>query len=344
MWRRIRAVGRLDRVVDDHRHAVLELHLAAGHDLRTGIDALQNSDLVAARRTRSDEHLLGDELRVAFVILLLRRPDHVDRTAVGIVRERGLRQREVALLFAGVDLDVREHAGQQLPTCIRHSGFDLYVAGIRVHPRIDGVDLSLERRVLVRIGQDRDFLTDADLRQLLLREIEIDVNGIDALQCDKPVAGVEVLAGIDRGNPELARERCPDFRVTEQGRRPPAVGAGHVQLGAGGGHVGPELVEAGGTFPLGRPRREDLGLDLVAGRLGGLELFARLVPHLFVNHLAPGQPVDPRKLQPVALVVGRGAGAAGLGLADGGCRGRQVGFANLDRLLRLRDLRLGLPH
>ena len=47
--RRVRAVGRLHRVVDCNRCAVLQLQLTAADDLLTLLKALQDGDLVAAR-------------------------------------------------------------------------------------------------------------------------------------------------------------------------------------------------------------------------------------------------------------------------------------------------------
>src|ERR1051326_3947195 len=83
--RRIRIVRRLYRVVDHHRHPVLELHRAAGHHLRTRLDTLENRDLIPARRPGRHEHLLSRELWTPLRALLVRRLDHVDGAAVRIV-------------------------------------------------------------------------------------------------------------------------------------------------------------------------------------------------------------------------------------------------------------------
>src|SRR6266536_405825 len=66
----IGAVRRLHAVVDDERRAVLQLDGAACHHRRTRLDALENRDLVAAPRTRSDEHLLGNDIGGRLPVLL----------------------------------------------------------------------------------------------------------------------------------------------------------------------------------------------------------------------------------------------------------------------------------
>src|SRR4051794_40349685 len=65
---RVRVVGRLDAVVHRDRRAVLQLVLPAAHHHLAGLQALDDGDLVAARRAGLDEDLLGDELRLALRI------------------------------------------------------------------------------------------------------------------------------------------------------------------------------------------------------------------------------------------------------------------------------------
>src|SRR5258708_965325 len=56
-------VGRHDAIVDGERHAVAQLDLARRYDRVAVCDALQDGDLIAARGTRRDEDLAGDEQR-----------------------------------------------------------------------------------------------------------------------------------------------------------------------------------------------------------------------------------------------------------------------------------------
>src|SRR5258708_712648 len=66
-------VQRLHVVVDAHRRAVLQFELPAGDHHRPLGQALQDRDLISARRPRGDEHLLRLQLRIAFPIFLLAR-------------------------------------------------------------------------------------------------------------------------------------------------------------------------------------------------------------------------------------------------------------------------------
>src|ERR1700681_2702198 len=67
---RVGAVRWLHLVVDDQRRAALELDLAAGHHLASGLEAFQDGYLIAARRAGGDEHLLREQARVAFFVLV----------------------------------------------------------------------------------------------------------------------------------------------------------------------------------------------------------------------------------------------------------------------------------
>src|ERR1019366_9910904 len=58
---RVRVACRLHAVVNDDPGAVLELELAAGHDLLARFDAFEDGDLVAARFAGAHEHLAHDE-------------------------------------------------------------------------------------------------------------------------------------------------------------------------------------------------------------------------------------------------------------------------------------------
>src|SRR5438309_11998744 len=54
---RARIVRPLHCVADCDRRTVLQLHLAAGHDVGSGLQALDDGNLVAAGRTGRHEHL-----------------------------------------------------------------------------------------------------------------------------------------------------------------------------------------------------------------------------------------------------------------------------------------------
>src|ERR1700675_4382984 len=94
---RVGTVRWLHLVVHDQRRAALELDLAAGHHLGSGLDAFQDGDLIAARRAGGDEHLLREQARVALfvlVFLLVRWLHHEYRVAVGIEGDCGLGRSE----------------------------------------------------------------------------------------------------------------------------------------------------------------------------------------------------------------------------------------------------------
>src|ERR1019366_5266954 len=88
--RRVRVACRLHAVVDDDLGAILQLELAAGHDLLAPGNAAKHGHLVAARRAGGDEDLL-DLRRLAG-------RDDEHGGAVGVVGDGALRQREVTLL------------------------------------------------------------------------------------------------------------------------------------------------------------------------------------------------------------------------------------------------------
>ena len=72
----------------------MQLDLAGSDDGVALLDASEDGHLVAARRPDGDEGLPGDELGLALRIVALTL-DHIDRVAVRIVGDRGLRQRHV---------------------------------------------------------------------------------------------------------------------------------------------------------------------------------------------------------------------------------------------------------
>src|SRR6202521_3100258 len=171
---RIGAVRWLHLVVHDQWRAALELDLAAGHHLGSGLDAFQDGYLIAARRAGGDEHLLREQARVALfvlVFLLVRWLHHEYRVAVGIEGDCGLGKRDIAALLARVHPDIGEHSGQQLSLGIGDRRLDPHVARVGIDLGVDRIDLPGEGDVLVGVGRQRHGLADRDLRQLLLRQI-----------------------------------------------------------------------------------------------------------------------------------------------------------------------------
>src|SRR2546422_7047772 len=92
-WRRI--VRRLDGVVDDHRKSRTQLDLPCGDDGVAFLDPGKDRDLIAARLAGRDEPLLRDERD--FLVLPFALFHHKHGVPVGIVGDRGLRQREETL-------------------------------------------------------------------------------------------------------------------------------------------------------------------------------------------------------------------------------------------------------
>src|SRR5271155_1049414 len=88
--RRILFVQRLHAIVDAQQRAVLQFELPAGdHRCPLGY-ALQDRDLISARRSRGDEHLLRQDLGIAFRILLIDRDEH--RCPIRVIGDGRLRK------------------------------------------------------------------------------------------------------------------------------------------------------------------------------------------------------------------------------------------------------------
>src|SRR5580658_11311638 len=96
--RRVLFVQWLHAIVDAQRCAVLQFELPAGDHRCPLRYALQDRDLIAARRSRRDEHLLRLELRIAFRILLVDRDEH--RRPVRVVGDGRLGKSQIGFLLA----------------------------------------------------------------------------------------------------------------------------------------------------------------------------------------------------------------------------------------------------
>ena len=95
------------------------------------------------------------------------------------------------------------------------------------------VILPRESCARVGVGREADRLADRDRRQLLLRQKEVDVDGIDRLQGHQLVAGVQVLARVRGADAELAGECGADALLVDDRRllrdlRPAALELGGV--------------------------------------------------------------------------------------------------------------------
>src|SRR6202167_5116973 len=96
--RGIGIVRRLYRIVDDEARAVAQLELAGADHGVAGIYTFGHPNLIAARLAGGDEGLVSDELVLAVLGLGLLDQEH--RAAIGIVGDRGLRQRDKGLRLA----------------------------------------------------------------------------------------------------------------------------------------------------------------------------------------------------------------------------------------------------
>ena len=96
-------VQRLNAVVDAERRAVLELELPAGHDVSPSVTPLRIATWSPRVGPGGDEDLLRWSSAWPFASFFVHRDEHGG--AVGVVGDRRLRQRQVALLLAGIDRD-----------------------------------------------------------------------------------------------------------------------------------------------------------------------------------------------------------------------------------------------
>ena len=161
------------------------------------IDPGNHRDLIAARRTGLDEGLPRHQAifaRVAF-------DREVNRVAVGVIDNGGLRQRNVSTWPCRPrPRSIRSiHAGKQFARRIVEDRAHLHIAAGLIDLRVDRLHQPLER--LVRIGIDLgvDLLPDLDLIDRLLRQREVDIEPVERLQRHDRSAGAEILTDINAG-------------------------------------------------------------------------------------------------------------------------------------------------
>ena len=132
------------------------------------------------------------------------------RVAVGVVGNCRLRQGDQVRGVAAVDFDLGVHAGEQPPVGIGERRAHLDVAAGKVHLGVDGGNLAGKARARISIHRRRRRLSDLEMRKRLLRDIEVDQDGIERLQRHHRGAGGQVLALVNLANPQSPCEGCLD--------------------------------------------------------------------------------------------------------------------------------------
>src|SRR5690606_9263183 len=102
-----------------------------------------------------------------------------------------------------------EHAGLQRAVAVRERRLAANVAGGLIELRLDGADDAFEPPLRVRIRGRSDREPFGERAEPLLRQRELDVDGIERLQRDDRRALREEIADADAPDADLARERRP---------------------------------------------------------------------------------------------------------------------------------------
>jgi len=139
------------------------------------------------------------------------------------------------------DFGAAVHAGAEGFVGVGERGADVDGSGGSVDAGADGGDLGVEGAAGVGIDGELHRLAFAQAAELLLREREVDVDGVDAFEDDDGIALGEELAGVNLHDAEATGE-----------------GGGEVFLGDGD----LELIDGGG--------------GLGGGRFGGVEIGGRI--------------------------------------------------------------------
>src|SRR5439155_12410331 len=110
--------------------------------------------------------------------------------AVGIVGDRGLRQRDEALRSARGDGNRGEHPRQESELRIAHGAPHLDVSRRRIHLWVDRADLARELLPGEGVGLEHDPLLQHDFPERLLRRVEINETGSSACSVTSLVPAV----------------------------------------------------------------------------------------------------------------------------------------------------------
>ena len=251
-------------VVDLDGGSVAQLEDAGGHHGLPRLDAGGHRHLVAAGSADLDELLAHAEVGLA-ALRILDLLDDEHRVAVRRVGDGGSGDRHRRVRSAHADIRLDEHARAQRAVLVVHRRLHLDVARRLVDDRVERRDLAVRGDADGPLGRDVDGESDLQLRHLLLRDGEVDVDGPDRLQRHHRRPAVEVLAEIHLADPQNAREGRPDRLALDGGADLADLGVGLLVLGV-------EPVEVG------------LGLDalfdqaLRALEVQVRELLARLRP------------------------------------------------------------------
>ena len=120
-----RSLRRLNLVIDLDRRAVAQFDLAAGHDLSPSLTPERIGDLIAARLAGGDE---SSAWRPACRRVLV--VDQINRVAIGVIGDRGLRQRDLAAAgCADIDGDRARTCRAAILVGIFEGRAHLHVAG-----------------------------------------------------------------------------------------------------------------------------------------------------------------------------------------------------------------------
>ncbi len=115
---------------------------------------------------------------------------------------------------------------------------------------------------------------------------------------------LQKVSGIDVTGRHHAGERGGDSGVVQQRLQAPPIGLGEHQPVPRRLQVGLGLVAFGGALRAGRLRRHDVGLGLIAGRLGRPEVIQRLIPNARVDGALPSQLLHALRFRLPAHAVG----------------------------------------
>ena len=196
--------------------------------------------------------------------------DEIDVIAVKAGRDGGLRQGDHALFGGQFHEDADELAGGQLALRIGDRAAQRDKAGGRIDARVDAGDRAV-KGLIQPFDPHLKRLTHGEKRQVLFRQAEIDAHGAKVLQRGHDGAGGDILAQIDAGQADGARERRREAALFQHGG-----GAGELRLGGAGGGLGgverdigrhPALGQIAGA---GQVRLFQLGLGAGGLDLGGL--------------------------------------------------------------------------